>query len=570
MKPQSNNADISLKLNINYISDHQPYTVADFFCGAGGFSEGFRQEGFNVSFSLDNWKPATETHDLNHTTCTCTHMDILKLDTIEKIDSIIPDTDIIVGSPPCVSFSNSNKSGKADKTLGVKLITQFLKIVLYKKTKPNSILKYWIMENVPNSINFVKDEYTAVELGLPAHLPNLKIRVRGILIASDYGSPQGRKRAIVGDYPVPPKTHEHTPIQTQHILTALGPPLNNTRTIFTDVLYPHIKLSKEELTDHFYNTDIPEYYWRRAKRLKTDHGFMGRMDFPDRTNRLCRTIMATESNSTRESIIFKKEGNTHETYRSPTIREISSLMGFPIDYKFLGKNTNIKHKQIGNAVCVQMSQALAKAIKEDANLTYDAPIKIRKNHEVGFNLNDSVSADIDNFTIKPKRITSKFAQHPSYIKKESLRVELSNRTSVFDKLSPKFEWTNDLHRGAGKGAKKVKYPNDKLETHILNSPHFAEYKQSLENHFNGTINNALLFQKKNCYMNIADSANPIHLSPSEALEFISNKIKGLNISEERIEIDDLDKALNYTKAKKYPLEVIYSLWGVNTIVNKLQ
>ena len=557
---------ISFKFNI---SPPPPYTVADFFCGAGGFSEGFRQEGFDVKFALDNWKPATETHDLNHTSCVCKHMDILKLDTIEKIDSIIPDTDIIVGSPPCVSFSNSNKSGKADKTLGIRLITQFLKIVLYKKTKKNSTLKYWIMENVPNSIKFVKDEYTAVELGLPAHLPNLKVRVRGILVASDYGAPQGRKRAIVGDYPVPPKTHEDSPIQTSHILTALGPPLNNTRTLFTDPLFPHIKLSKEELTDHFYNTDIQEYYWKRAQRLKTDHGFMGRMDFPDRTNRLCRTIMATESNSTRESIIFKKEDDG-ETYRSPTIREISSLMGFPIDYKFLGKNTSTKHKQIGNAVCVQMSQALAKAIKKDANLTYDAPIEIRKNHEVGFNLNDLLNDTIEDFVMKPKRITSKFAQHPPYIKKESLRVELSNKTSVFDKLSPKFEWTNDLHRGAGKGAKKVKYSNDKLETHILNSPHFEEYKQSLEDHFNGKINDALLFQKKNCYIDIGDSINPIHLSPAEALEFISNKIKGLNISDERIEIDDLDKVLNYTKQKKYPLEVIYSLWGVNTIVNKLQ
>ena len=552
------------------LTESTPYTVADFFCGAGGFSEGFRQAGFNVTFALDNWKPATQTHDLNHTTCTTTHMNILKLDTIEKIDKVIPDTDIIVGSPPCVSFSNSNKSGKADKTLGVQLITQFLKIVLYKKTKKNSTLKYWIMENVPNSIKFVKDEYTALELGLPEHLPNLKVRVQEILIASDYGAPQGRKRAIVGDYPVPHKTHENSPIQTRHILTALGPPLNNPKTLFKDPLYSHITLSKAELTDHFYNTDIPEYYWKRSKRLKTDHGFMGRMDFPDRTNRLCRTIMATESNSTREAIIFKKENDTGATYRSPTIREISSLMGFPIDYIFLGKNTNTKHKQIGNAVCVQMSQALAQAIKKDANLKYSNAIEIRRNHGVGFNLNDSVSADICEFVIKPKRITSKFAQHPPYIKKESLRVELSNRTSVFDKLAPSFEWTNDLHRGAGKGAQKIKYTNDKLAPHILNSPHFENYKQSLEDYFNGKINDALLFQKKNCYMDISDSTNPIHLSPEEALAFISNKITGYDIADERIEIDDLDAALNYTKQKKYPLEVIYSLYGVNTIVNKLQ
>ena len=42
-------------------------------------------------------------------------MDILELDTPEKIDSIIPDTDVIIGSS-MYKFSTSNKSGKADKT----------------------------------------------------------------------------------------------------------------------------------------------------------------------------------------------------------------------------------------------------------------------------------------------------------------------------------------------------------------------------------------------------------------------------------------------------------------------
>ena len=64
-------------------------------------------------------------------------------------------------------------------------------------------------------------------------------------------------------------------------------------------------------------------------------------------------------------IIFKSEHN--EGYRAPTIREISSLMGFPINYQFKGNHNN-KHKQIGNAVCVQLSQALANAILKKDNI----------------------------------------------------------------------------------------------------------------------------------------------------------------------------------------------------------
>ena len=32
--------------------------VADFFCGGGGFSEGFRQAGFKIVFAVDKWEPA--------------------------------------------------------------------------------------------------------------------------------------------------------------------------------------------------------------------------------------------------------------------------------------------------------------------------------------------------------------------------------------------------------------------------------------------------------------------------------------------------------------------------------
>jgi len=132
--------------------------VADFFCGAGGFSEGFEQKGFNVVFALDNWKPAVNTHNLNHPNSKTILKNILELRTPKEIDKIVPDTEIIIGSPPCISFSNSNKSGKGDKTVGLELIKAFLRIIAWKKKK--GVLKYWIMENVPNSQKHTKDKYS--------------------------------------------------------------------------------------------------------------------------------------------------------------------------------------------------------------------------------------------------------------------------------------------------------------------------------------------------------------------------------------------------------------------------
>ena len=99
-------------------------TVLDLFCGAGGFSEGFRQQGFTILLGIDNWKPAIDTYNHNFD-LDCKVQNMLEFNaSVEKIEAL-PNTAIIIGSPPCVSFSNSNRSGKADKSMGIKLIKAF-------------------------------------------------------------------------------------------------------------------------------------------------------------------------------------------------------------------------------------------------------------------------------------------------------------------------------------------------------------------------------------------------------------------------------------------------------------
>ena len=140
-------------------------SVVDFFCGAGGFSEGFRQLGFEIVQGYDHWRPAIDTYNHNFNLSLDTK-DILAFNnSIEEINQI-PDTDVILGSPPCVTFSSSNNSGKANKVSGLALIKIFLKIVAVKKFQKNSILKAWFMENVPNSRKYLPNYYTFEDLDL--------------------------------------------------------------------------------------------------------------------------------------------------------------------------------------------------------------------------------------------------------------------------------------------------------------------------------------------------------------------------------------------------------------------
>ena len=117
--------------------------VADFFCGGGGFSEGFRQAGFDIVFAVDKWEPAVTTYRGNKPGVNVVLDDVIRISNLddEEFERTLPDSEVIIGSPPCQAFSHSNKSGHADKTLGIQLINAYLRIIARKKYKEGSILR---------------------------------------------------------------------------------------------------------------------------------------------------------------------------------------------------------------------------------------------------------------------------------------------------------------------------------------------------------------------------------------------------------------------------------------------
>ncbi|WP_395761231.1 DNA cytosine methyltransferase [Bacillus sp. 3G2] len=431
--------------------------VIDLFCGAGGFSEGFERAGFEIVRAYDIWAPAILTHNQNHGNGKQIAFkgDIYEISMLEdeEFEKWIPDTEVIIGSPPCIAFSNSNKSGKADKTEGIKLIEAFLRIVARKMSKPNSKLKYWVMENVENSLGFVEDEYTAKELSWP-ELGDfiLKVPQKRIFNMKYFGVPTNRKRSICGLYPdLQELNGEKDIITLGEVQKALGKPTplsyTNSSEIVKDPIYGIEMLSKE-LTDHHYVKEVPYFEWIKAKRQKRDKGYMGKMAFPENKDKPARTIMATLSGSSRESMIFNLEGS-EERYRFPTIREVATLMSFPIDFRFYGDSDSVKYRMIGNAVTPKFSYEIAKVIR--GNLNYQMSndrFSVRKkfNKDILFtNLNGTV---FDLKKEKPKKFESKYSYHVPYIIEKSYRVGLENQFS-----DGTVHWKTKIHYSQGKNAK---------------------------------------------------------------------------------------------------------------------
>lgn len=435
-------------------------TVADFFCGGGGFSEGFRQAGFEIVFAVDKWLPAVKTYRANEPGANVIQDDIMRVANLpdKEFDALVPDTDIIIGSPPCQSFSHSNKSGNADKLIGVMLIESYLKIIARKKFKKGSILKYWVLENVPSVEGYIKEKYTAADFGLDG---DFVLQTRGANVgkynAKYFGAPTNRERYLCGDFPRLTATHSDSNVLTLgRVLDSLKKPMGTKPPLVQDINYPDLYLRYDEITDHDYTYEVAEFEWKTAKRLKQDRGYMGKMSFPENLEKPARTVMATMTTSSREAMIL---GFGTNRYRLPTVREAACMMSFPIDYWFLGSSIGIKHTLVGNAVPPKLSYAIAVAIAKEENLripnTY--PKIMHENMEGFKNLNGT------HFEIKkekPRRIVSKFKYHVPYLIVNAYRVELTNYNSDFAHKS--FDWTAEIHHSQGKN-KAAKYTPIKID-----------------------------------------------------------------------------------------------------------
>ena len=488
--------------------------VADFFCGAGGFSEGFRQAGFEVVFAVDKWEPAINTFKANKPSCRVLQDDVQRISRLpdDEFHALIPDTEVIIGSPPCVAFSNSNKSGNGDKSLGIELIKAYFRIVARKRFKENSLLRYWVLENVPNIKKYIQEEYSAADLELAGdfHLTPINQSSR-IYNAKYFGAPTNRKRFLCGEFPEPQTTNTDEDIITlRTVLDSLGYPCNDINTIIQDCNYQGLCLPIDELTDHQYLYTLQPFEWKTAKRLKEDKGYMGKMSFPENLDNPARTVMASMSSSSRESMILP---DIYGGYRLPTVREAASMMSFPIDYRFYGKSKGLKHTLVGNAVPPKMSYAVAKAIALDANEPIpQGYVPIQHEEEIFFfNLNGTT------FTPKverPKRAIAKFKYHIPYVILNAYRVELTNYHSDFGKK--KYKWNAEIHFSQGKNKAKVYKPRkaqEYLSTEI--KAQIANYIEQVKPRLS-SFND---FQKVFC-MTEMERKNQTLIGPYELLESV--------------------------------------------------
>lgn len=207
------------------------YTVAELFCGCGGFSHGFTTTNrFRAVFGNDVKRFALLTFELNHVhngePPVVLQKDIRTVPDAklaELLDSRgVTNLDCLIGGPPCQGFSQMRRSeerrdskivgfggyNKLDQDSRNDLVLRFLEVVAALKPK------VVVIENVPQFLSHYHDgKRGGIAQQVEEVLQELGYHVAcGILNAADFGVPQLRLRAVIiasrlGAIALPVPTH---------------------------------------------------------------------------------------------------------------------------------------------------------------------------------------------------------------------------------------------------------------------------------------------------------------------------------------------------------------------------
>lgn len=301
----------------------------DLYSGIGGWTLGMKLSEIENVASYEWWSEANQTHNFNfgtnHKEVNIREIDVSHLDYGKKID-------FVVGSPPCTQFSYANKGGNGDIVDGLVDIRKFLEIVNHLKPK------YWAMENVPRVAVILRREINEGSLQMYKHL----VKTIEVVDSADFGVPQNRKRMIAGNFPV--KLFNSYKSATARV---------NLRDVLDDLSGRTVrdsnynyKFPKSKVTELENEVDLSPQEERINRDSKSFHPVYNNMSFPDSLDRPSRTVTATCTRVSRESIVV----NSPTGIRRLNVRERGVIQGFPITYQFYGRTLNAKFKMIGNAV----------------------------------------------------------------------------------------------------------------------------------------------------------------------------------------------------------------------------
>jgi len=421
----------------------------DLYAGIGGWSLGLRLAGIEVVASYEWWRPAIATHNAN-LGGSLQPVDIRKL----SLDDLPSDIDLVVGSPPCTEFSYANRGGSGDIAEGLKDLVKFFEVVDHLKPR------VWAMENVPRVEQVIREGMRNKGHALYRFrhlLPNL-----AVFDFSEYGAAQARKRCIATNLPLETLVAWKDRVRPR----SLGDVVNGLAAAgeIVDPIWG-VSLPQADLTETQAEPPLRGEELRMNREAKEHHPVYNNMAFPDPLDRAARTVTATCTRVSRESIVIADPRRPQE-FRRLTIRERASLQGFPITYQFFARSFAEKAKMIGNAIPPTFTYLLAltaKGVDGKGFKGFEAAgsfLKLPK-QKAPFTPPDS-----EGRTYPANRGFR--AALPGFRFKSGMRFDLSN--AIVDGQP---QWTVRFYFGASKDIRQIELDGD-ITSELRKTPWFSD------------------------------------------------------------------------------------------------
>ena len=317
--------------------DTKTLNVIDLFCGCGGMSKGLTDAGLNVIARIDIWDKAVESYNKNyHHKAYCADLTQLPPEKFNELyNKENKNVDILVGGPPCQSFSIAGKRDKNDPRNA--LFMEYVKYLDYFKPKA------FIMENV---IGMLSKKTANGENVIDIIMEQLNRNYNCIinkLYASDFEVPQNRRRTIIigirKDLNILPKEPE--PI---------------IKSVQDRIPVKSILIPKEEVDKKYYLSEKALAGIENKKGVNKEKGFgfgAQMLDF----DKPSYTIPARYWKDGYDALVKYNE----KEIRRLTITELKRIQSFSDNYIIDGSNKDII-MQIGNAVACRFAYHLGKYI----------------------------------------------------------------------------------------------------------------------------------------------------------------------------------------------------------------
>ncbi|MFX1578273.1 MAG: DNA cytosine methyltransferase [Promethearchaeota archaeon] len=314
--------------------------ILDLFCGAGGFSYGFKPHIDGKHLAIDIDSSALETYTLNYPESLTWEADIHSLHSIQIEDALNGSPDVIIASPPCEEFSKANPDSKrsaAERIYGegtAKLLLDAIRII--GDLSP----EVFVIENVAALLqaggsDIIKREFERVGID--------KIHIN-LIRAHQHGNPSRRLRVFISNIELRPARSS-----APSVMEAIGdlPELGLNLLLNPEMDVPnHIEYPLSE---------------EKQKVISKTRRGQGAKQFRVSKNRSLPNWVRLYPNQIATSINGLSRYIHPYQNRLLTVREHARLMSYPDSFVFTGFSDS-QYNQVGESVPPIVSKLIAQEV----------------------------------------------------------------------------------------------------------------------------------------------------------------------------------------------------------------